>query len=153
MLTLRAANMPLVNPRCRQSSITLKRFTFLCANHSAYDKKCSQKILLYRYHIIRHWFPNAYSRSSPNFSRKLTHSVFPLFDLCNIGGHLSNSWALVYNVAASDRRLYDCKFSGQLYIKSTERIFTKILLQMLSLIHIWRCRRSTLCRSRWSPYH
>ena len=25
--------------------------------------------------------------------------------------------------------------------------------QMLSLIHIWRCRRSTLCRSRWSPYH
>ena len=24
---------------------------------------------------------------------------------------------------------------------------------MLSLIHICRCRRSTLCRSRWSPYH
>ena len=23
----------------------------------------------------------------------------------------------------------------------------------LSLIHIWRCRRWTLCRSRWSPYH
>ena len=30
-------------------------------------------------------------------------------------------------------------------------IFTQ--LQRLSLIHIWRCRRSTLCRSRWSPYH
>ena len=27
------------------------------------------------------------------------------------------------------------------------------LLTILSLIHIWRCRRSTLCRSRWSPYH
>ena len=26
-------------------------------------------------------------------------------------------------------------------------------LRNLSLIHIWRCRRSTLCRSRWSPYH
>ena len=26
-------------------------------------------------------------------------------------------------------------------------------IYMLSLIHIWRCRRSTLCRSRWSPYH
>ena len=26
-------------------------------------------------------------------------------------------------------------------------------LLKLSLIHIWRCRRSTLCRSRWSPYH
>ena len=24
---------------------------------------------------------------------------------------------------------------------------------MLSLIHIWRCRRSYACRSRWSPYH
>ena len=26
-------------------------------------------------------------------------------------------------------------------------------VRLLSLIHIWRCRRSTLCRSRWSPYH
>ena len=26
-------------------------------------------------------------------------------------------------------------------------------VEVLSLIHIWRCRRSTLCRSRWSPYH
>ena len=24
---------------------------------------------------------------------------------------------------------------------------------MLSLIHIWRCRRYAVCRSRWSPYH
>ena len=29
----------------------------------------------------------------------------------------------------------------------------KSIAQYLSLIHIWRCRRSTLCRSRWSPYH
>ena len=27
------------------------------------------------------------------------------------------------------------------------------IIEVLSLIHIWRCRRSTLCRSRWSPYH
>ena len=26
-------------------------------------------------------------------------------------------------------------------------------LHVLSLIHIWRCRRSYACRSRWSPYH
>ena len=25
--------------------------------------------------------------------------------------------------------------------------------QLLSLIHIWRCRRIERCRSRWSPYH
>ena len=30
---------------------------------------------------------------------------------------------------------------------------TVVGLMTLSLIHIWRCRRSTLCRSRWSPYH
>ena len=26
-------------------------------------------------------------------------------------------------------------------------------VQSLSLIHIWRCRRNSACRSRWSPYH
>ena len=26
-------------------------------------------------------------------------------------------------------------------------------LMALSLIHIWRCRRYAVCRSRWSPYH
>eukprot|EP00826_Nyctotherus_ovalis_P016995 TRINITY_DN14965_c0_g1_i2.p1 TRINITY_DN14965_c0_g1~~TRINITY_DN14965_c0_g1_i2.p1 ORF type:complete len:109 (+),score=12.52 TRINITY_DN14965_c0_g1_i2:49-375(+) len=29
----------------------------------------------------------------------------------------------------------------------------EVLIIQLSLIHICRCRRSTLCRSRWSPYH
>ena len=27
------------------------------------------------------------------------------------------------------------------------------IAQLLSLIHIWRCRRIERCRSRWSPYH
>ena len=26
-------------------------------------------------------------------------------------------------------------------------------ISVLSLIHIWRCRRYAVCRSRWSPYH
>ena len=29
----------------------------------------------------------------------------------------------------------------------------KQAVHTLSLIHIWRCRRSYACRSRWSPYH
>ena len=29
----------------------------------------------------------------------------------------------------------------------------KNMLVYLSLIHIWRCRRASMCRSRWSPYH
>ena len=32
-------------------------------------------------------------------------------------------------------------------------LYNKTTKDDLSLIHIWRCRRSTLCRSRWSPYH
>ena len=32
------------------------------------------------------------------------------------------------------------------------RVITCTLMS-LSLIHIWRCRRYSLCRSRWSPYH
>ena len=30
---------------------------------------------------------------------------------------------------------------------------TWAIYSMLSLIHIWRCRRIERCRSRWSPYH
>ena len=37
------------------------------------------------------------------------------------------------------------------YLKKDIDILESV--QHLSLIHIWRCRRSTLCRSRWSPYH
>ena len=32
------------------------------------------------------------------------------------------------------------------------RTFKQWVLE-LSLIHIWRCRRYAVCRSRWSPYH
>ena len=36
---------------------------------------------------------------------------------------------------------------------STRFTFVIFMVFMLSLIHIWRCRRYSLCRSRWSPYH
>ena len=40
------------------------------------------------------------------------------------------------------------------YSTKQHRVFWIVDTHMhLSLIHIWRCRRSTLCRSRWSPYH
>ena len=39
--------------------------------------------------------------------------------------------------------------SWQLWIYSAD-LWTTLVL---SLIHIWRCRRVTVCRSRWSPYH
>ena len=33
------------------------------------------------------------------------------------------------------------------------RLSEKKWVEILSLIHIWRCRRIRRCRSRWSPYH
>ena len=37
-------------------------------------------------------------------------------------------------------------------IKTSGKFDVSITL-LLSLIHIWRCRRADTCRSRWSPYH
>ena len=37
--------------------------------------------------------------------------------------------------------------------KESKAILKPIMDNPLSLIHIWRCRRYSLCRSRWSPYH
>ena len=36
---------------------------------------------------------------------------------------------------------------------SLSLFFLYTALSLLSLIHIWRCRRHVVCRSRWSPYH
>ena len=47
---------------------------------------------------------------------------------------------------------YD-RFSGPPGWAGARRELLDFMVQGLSLIHIWRCRRSTLCRSRWSPYH
>ena len=46
--------------------------------------------------------------------------------------------------------LWDIKFiSLKMYYSDNDLL----LMEYLSLIHIWRCRRSYACRSRWSPYH
>ena len=45
-----------------------------------------------------------------------------------------------------------CGSDGTLWLWRTAFVVFWVTLN-LSLIHIWRCRRSTLCRSRWSPYH
>eukprot|EP00826_Nyctotherus_ovalis_P036288 TRINITY_DN3204_c0_g1_i12.p2 TRINITY_DN3204_c0_g1~~TRINITY_DN3204_c0_g1_i12.p2 ORF type:complete len:101 (+),score=2.18 TRINITY_DN3204_c0_g1_i12:362-664(+) len=41
---------------------------------------------------------------------------------------------------------------GFLYIKYSGQEYTGSV-KYLSLIHICRCRRYAVCRSRWSPYH
>ena len=58
-------------------------------------------------------------------------------------------WKSIINSSRSIRQLMSWKSLCRLFGKRChENTWTR-----LSLIHIWRCRRSTLCRSRWSPYH
>ena len=48
------------------------------------------------------------------------------------------------------------KTSGRFFKNATEKKCVNCCTSSsssLSLIHIWRCRRDVLCRSRWSPYH
>ena len=38
--------------------------------------------------------------------------------------------------------------------RSSSKVYVgQLQEELLSLIHIWRCRRIERCRSRWSPYH
>ena len=55
---------------------------------------------------------------------------------------------LRYNTKYTHLHLYTKSFSIYLGLQ-----FFSIPNISLSLIHIWRCRRSYACRSRWSPYH
>ena len=56
-------------------------------------------------------------------------------------------------VVAFSLALRDCKFSFVWIIMRRSRAIRGTEQLALSLIHIWRCRRSYACRSRWSPYH
>ena len=65
---------------------------------------------------------------------------------CNIVALTKANLSYVHKCAARRQRiwLFIFSFFGAALYWSQDS---------LSLIHIWRCRRSTLCRSRWSPYH
>ena len=62
------------------------------------------------------------------------------------------SWFIIVSYLDDFHIELKCQFSWWYVFHNT---CTLNLLDVfpLSLIHIWRCRRSTLCRSRWSPYH
>eukprot|EP00826_Nyctotherus_ovalis_P029251 TRINITY_DN23084_c0_g1_i1.p1 TRINITY_DN23084_c0_g1~~TRINITY_DN23084_c0_g1_i1.p1 ORF type:complete len:213 (+),score=24.06 TRINITY_DN23084_c0_g1_i1:68-706(+) len=55
------------------------------------------------------------------------------------------------------KHIKDCERSKILELSEVsyfiERTLTKSKETLLSLIHICRCRRYAVCRSRWSPYH
>eukprot|EP00826_Nyctotherus_ovalis_P064872 TRINITY_DN9526_c0_g1_i10.p1 TRINITY_DN9526_c0_g1~~TRINITY_DN9526_c0_g1_i10.p1 ORF type:complete len:212 (+),score=57.23 TRINITY_DN9526_c0_g1_i10:638-1273(+) len=49
--------------------------------------------------------------------------------------------------------LNKCDPQNRAAVASLEGRLNSKILQLLSLIHICRCRRLLTCRSRWSPYH
>ena len=52
-------------------------------------------------------------------------------------------------------RIPDCRFQLQNILHLKRSVWLALIrpVLMLSLIHIWRCRRIERCRSRRSPYH
>ena len=91
---------------------------------------------------------------SPHHLRQPSAAVrinFELLIKISRAAALSNTWA---RESCTTQRIHFC-FICRSFLVSVHLlwIFSTLSLTHLSLIHIWRCRRSTLCRSRWSPYH
>ena len=61
--------------------------------------------------------------------------------------------AVLKRVPENRKRLFgNCYYSWEGWIVRL-RVRAFFFVCVLSLIHIWRCRRGAECRSRWSPYH
>ena len=95
--------------------------------------------------------------STKMWSRKII-DILPYFYLIDHDFHTHKKHVRKFRTCFKYHEMY-WYFSefyqiDQLLTSLTKMWSTKIIdLLLLSLIHIWRCRRSTLCRSRWSPYH
>ena len=88
-------------------------------------------------------------------------------DVDNLKQVLNSCWGIISRVnrrcywAVVQTTIIGCLFSWwthwALFLLILETDFDVNFVSFaencLSLIHIWRCRRSYACRSRWSPYH
>ena len=77
-----------------------------------------------------------------------------VFHFQNFIQTFNNKKMLTYTMICvrKSSRIVD-KWAGADCFKAVQLTSIISCVHKLSLIHIWRCRRSTLCRSRWSPYH
>ena len=100
-------------------------------------------------HTARMWLAMLMDTISAIFSKKKIRIQYVDRNCCSIffgARHQSGYQVKLLRL----RYLKDTWINSFLWIKLYWLPHTIV---SLSLIHIWRCRRSTLCRSRWSPYH
>ena len=155
----------------RQSVYPIIYFTmFSVSTHLFHDVQCLHYFFLRTISVSNRLFRNVqYLHSS--ISRC---SVFPLFFYDNLCLHsyvqcLHSSFSRCLYAKHLSPYLYftNCSVSTPLFHdvqclhSSISRcsVFPLFFYDnlcftiSLSLIHIWRCRRYAVCRSRWSPYH
>ena len=71
-----------------------------------------------------------------------------------IGTHCPNTPVYIVPICQDIFIPIDCWYNQSFHCANTPIcIFHQYAICLLSLIHIWRCRRRLRCRSRWSPYH
>ena len=101
----------------------------------------------------RSFFTLCWGRSTLPFTYCLVRWIF-LFRCLQL-----RRWFFDLTYGFSRRYLYSFRIhwrsfiwlrTGQSFYRSC---FSNWGCWLLSLIHIWRCRRYAVCRSRWSPYH
>ena len=81
----------------------------------------------------------------------LTHILHFVYKSINL---LLRSRYNNYFTSVEKKYFYYTRGSKQnLYVLRATKTCRCNSLRILSLIHIWRCRRIERCRSRWSPYH
>ena len=119
--------------------------------HQSFITKCS---------ILSYW-AEYQIRAKQSIWYPLSNSYFSIF---------SFAWHLLSIVSSREMSIYSiyshisvflhvCKYIRFIQLpfrfdlNLSKALFLYRICLLLSLIHIWRCRRIERCRSRWSPYH
>ena len=115
----------------------------ICKNN---DMKCSW------YSIVSNFIRLINSRSKP---KKLVNQFMQSLNMFVTSSQRTineNFTCIFCNIFyhTSSPQSYKKTSTKDRYIVSANRILVNLIL---SLIHIWRCRRKERCRYRWWPYH